>query len=86
MSPCVAAELDMTLTAEHVQHDGGGVEVRGRARVVARVLASRVVDDQVADLKHHQYLFSILIKTSEKCPQDTIPNLVTVLGHNYSSV
>lgn len=32
------------LTAEHVQHDGRGVEVGGRARVVAGVLAPRAVD------------------------------------------
>lgn len=38
-------------TAEHVQHDGGGVEVGGRARVVARVLAPRAVDDEVAHLQ-----------------------------------
>lgn len=40
-----------TRTAEHVQHDGGGVEVGGRARVVAGVLAPRAVDYQVAHLQ-----------------------------------
>lgn len=44
-------EIAKAHTAEHVQHDRGGFQIRGRARIVAGVLAPRVVDYQVADLQ-----------------------------------
>jgi hypothetical protein len=46
-------------TAKHVQHDGGGVQVGGRARVVAGVLAPRRVDYQVAHLQHMPMTLSL---------------------------
>lgn len=54
MCVCVCVYLgafECVLTAEHVEQHRGGVEVGRTARVVAGVLAPRVVDHEVAHLQ-----------------------------------